>query len=325
MGPLTRPGRDPPPQVGRTGSAGGASWAVLVVAAVLLAIAVLKPWLWLEGGPGTANPAGPPDASAPAGPLGASAPAGPARSDRSAALPGSSLPTGTTTPWSVPSSSPTGGAPQMGSPWSGPFADCPAPDSWRIATLGRWERWMVHSWAAVAPVRADDPRDPAIPAVPVYADSVLGLGFCAPWDGPLAPAMSATVELWWQPAGASQILRIPLDRLPNLGSLPGGPRGGLWGAPTVLRIDVPSTGVLPVAPTTVPFPPPTKGSSGPPSATPGATAVPPSIPPGSWFPGRYVFLVGGWAVGMEIELGRGHWTPAEDRTAASGTAVGGGG
>lgn len=74
---------------------------------------------------------------------------------------------------------------------------CLGSGGWRVATLETWRLRNVRVWRAIEPVdRATGPLDPAIPAVPVVADAITGLGWCAPAFGPDEPAGPAQVRAW---------------------------------------------------------------------------------------------------------------------------------
>jgi hypothetical protein len=74
---------------------------------------------------------------------------------------------------------------------------CLGTGAWRIATLERWRDGDVRVWRAIVPLAsASGPLDPAIPTVPVFADLVTGLGWCAPAFGPEEPIGPANVNAW---------------------------------------------------------------------------------------------------------------------------------
>lgn len=74
---------------------------------------------------------------------------------------------------------------------------CLGTGAWRVATLETWRNRDVRVWRAIEPVATmtgfDDPR---IPSVPVVADQLSGLGFCAPAYGPDMPVGPAHVQAW---------------------------------------------------------------------------------------------------------------------------------
>lgn len=74
---------------------------------------------------------------------------------------------------------------------------CLGAGAWRIATLETWRGRDVRVWRAIEPVvDAAGPLDPTIPAVPVVADVLSGLGWCAPAFGPDMPVGPARVRAW---------------------------------------------------------------------------------------------------------------------------------
>jgi hypothetical protein len=144
----------------------------------------------------------------------------------------------------------------------------------------------VRIWSAAVPVDATGPDDPAITFVPVVADAILGLGYCAPVEGPDRPAPSSLVAMWrLEPDGARSL--TPGRLRPRSYDV----LGALYGAPPVGR--APPVGGTPSV------------GGGPDGAR---TASLPLVP--SWPSGRYVFDVGGrWfgavlAVTAPIDGGR---------------------
>ena len=74
---------------------------------------------------------------------------------------------------------------------------CLGAGAWRIATLETWRNRDVRVWRAIEPVTsATGALDPTIPLVPVVADVLSGLGWCAPAFGPDQPSGPARVQAW---------------------------------------------------------------------------------------------------------------------------------
>jgi hypothetical protein len=74
---------------------------------------------------------------------------------------------------------------------------CLGTGAWRVATLETWRERDVRVWRAIEPItEATGPLDPAIPGVPVVADLLSGLGWCAPAFGDDEPVGPATVRAW---------------------------------------------------------------------------------------------------------------------------------
>jgi len=74
---------------------------------------------------------------------------------------------------------------------------CLGTGGWRIASLERWRDGDVRVWRAIEPVEtAAGPLDVEIPSVPVTADTVTALGWCAPAYGPDQPIGPADVQAW---------------------------------------------------------------------------------------------------------------------------------
>ena len=81
---------------------------------------------------------------------------------------------------------------------------CLGAGAWRIATLETWRARSVRVWRAIEPVgAATGPLDPSIPAVPVAADVLTGLGWCAPAYGSEQPIGPAHVRAWQVVDGAA--------------------------------------------------------------------------------------------------------------------------
>jgi hypothetical protein len=146
---------------------------------VFLALAYAKPWAGPE-------------------PAGAGAGAGPGTASRPTQA--SVEPTPTTTPG--PSQDPTA-------------AFCIGPTGWLVFDVDRWRDSTIRSWRAFVPAH-DRPADPAaLPVVPVPAEAVLELGYCAPSQGDDPPPAGATLALWeLEPDGSTRPMALPERRLP---------------------------------------------------------------------------------------------------------------
>jgi hypothetical protein len=154
------------PQLTRIAGPGRGPGLAAAAAAVLLVLAILKPWGAIPG------------FDAPGAPDGAGGQGG-----RPAPLPGGAQP--------LPSPSPS----------EDPLADlerhCPQPSGWRVFAHEHWSGGIVRSWKSLSPVReASGPLDPTIPLVPVTSQQVPLLGYCAPWRGPDEPPSDATLTVW---------------------------------------------------------------------------------------------------------------------------------
>ena len=74
---------------------------------------------------------------------------------------------------------------------------CLGTGAWRIVTLETSLNRNVRVWRAIEPVAtATGPLDPTIPSVPVVADVLSGLGWCAPAFGDDQPVGPARVRAW---------------------------------------------------------------------------------------------------------------------------------
>jgi hypothetical protein len=149
----------------------------LVTVAVLLVLAILKPWGAIPGFEATGSPA-----------------TGAGGSYRGPA------------PGSGPPSPP---------PTADPALDlehhCPQPSGWLVFAHEVWSGGGVRSWKSLSPARvASGPLDPTIPRVPLTSQQVPLLGYCAPWRGPDRPSSAATVRVWrLAPDGESaELLRL---------------------------------------------------------------------------------------------------------------------
>lgn len=74
---------------------------------------------------------------------------------------------------------------------------CLGTGAWRVATLETWRSRDVRVWRAIEPIdSATGPLDARIPSVPVVADVLSGLGWCAPAFGDAQPLGPARVMAW---------------------------------------------------------------------------------------------------------------------------------
>jgi len=86
---------------------------------------------------------------------------------------------------------------------------CLGTGAWRVATLETWRNRDVRVWRAIEPAAtAAGPLDPSIPSVPVVADVLSGLGWCAPAFGPDEPVGPATVRAWLVVDGAAHAVTL---------------------------------------------------------------------------------------------------------------------
>jgi hypothetical protein len=173
-------------------------WLALIVVAVALVVALVKPW-----------------AAIPAGPAGGAADGAPNRGGRATRSP-------------VPSPTPT-----PTDPYAELVVTCGNPSGWRVATLQTWvgRATPIRTWLAVDPVPATGADDPGIPFVPVATDLVLAMGYCSP-VGADQPPQAITVEIWAVPDGAAPIL-LHATRLEPVHAHA---LGGLWLPPRNRRV-----------------------------------------------------------------------------------------
>jgi hypothetical protein len=74
---------------------------------------------------------------------------------------------------------------------------CLGAGGWRVASLETWRDRDVRVWRAIEPVaNVTGLDDPTIPSVPIVADKLTGLGFCAPAFGPDMPIGPAHVAAY---------------------------------------------------------------------------------------------------------------------------------
>ncbi len=157
------------------------------VIAVVLVLAVLKPW-GAPGGPGEAAVPGLPSA-------------GPAAADSS---PG-------------PTATPSATSPGLDEPGGQCF---PGTD-WRLFAIEVNEGRPRRHWLSIEPGLATGPRDPAVPFVSVVTDRLLALGFCV-GSGPDGPPPLTRVQAW-APAPASAGQDVPVALAPLVAYMPHDP------------------------------------------------------------------------------------------------------
>ena len=246
MDPSPTPGRQPEPirlsPVARSERGAG---PVVVALLLLLAVAIVKPW-----GGGSRPPSG-----ASPGPLAGSV---------------ASTSTGPGAPASGGSSSAVVVPPALPDPVDA--IRCLAPQGWRLVTYESSADRVVRSWIVVAPVTALGPLDPPIVPLTLVSDSLVGLGLCAPGEGPGAAPWS-----------------LIAPRLAGMWRLSGTTGAG----PTTAEALVVQP-FDPLAPVTVPDPSgsPTTGPSRSPGEPP-TTSAPPDLydgPLASTVAGRLAFL-----------------------------------
>lgn len=128
------------------------------------------------------------------------------------------------------------------------LSTCLGTGAWRVASLETWRNRDVRVWRAIEPVAtASGPLDPSIPSVPVVADVLHGLGWCAPAYGPAQPVGPARVRAWQVVDGAARALALRQVQ-PAEGSTPIAalylPASGPWTSGLVVfRYDDTGTGV----------------------------------------------------------------------------------
>ena len=101
---------------------------------------------------------------------------------------------------------------------------CLGAGAWQVASLESWQTQDVRVWRAIEPMAdATGPADPAIPSVPIVAQEVAALGWCAPAYGPSRPGGPATITAWYVRAATATELRLrqvrPADGVTQLGAL----------------------------------------------------------------------------------------------------------
>lgn len=114
---------------------------------------------------------------------------------------------------------------------------CLEPNGWRLYATERWSDRGVRSWKSIVPIAsADGPDDPRIPLFLEASRTVLTLGYCAPVTGPeRPPARTATTIYRLIEAGGPgresewEIIE-PARAEPVAGS---SPLGGAWAPPRI--------------------------------------------------------------------------------------------
>ncbi len=155
--------------------------ALAALAVTLVAVSILKPWAGAD--PGAAAQSR--DLASPAA-VALTAPA----DARSAASPADGSPAP-----AQPKSTPGIAAAESAPLAQGQVACGSA--GWEIVTLGSFLRWTVRTLAAITPVAATGPGDPAIPVLALDESDVVGVGACAPAISPVAPGRaSRIIEAW---------------------------------------------------------------------------------------------------------------------------------
>jgi hypothetical protein len=109
---------------------------------------------------------------------------------------------------------------------------CLGSGGWRIASLETWGNHDVRVWRAIEPVtRVTGPLDPMIPTVPIVADVLTGLGWCAPAFGAAQPVGPARVRAWRVVDGVARSVTLrqvqPVDGITPIAALYL-PAGGPW-------------------------------------------------------------------------------------------------
>jgi hypothetical protein len=180
-------GRDPNAVVPVAPGAGGSrivGW--VVVAALLVGVAVLKPWA-----------GGRPESSPATGAGAAEATVAPGRS-----VGASRSPVATS---------------------DGIDADvslaCLEPASWRVASIEAYDGRTIRIWRALEPGPASGPDDPDVPFVLLASERVSELGWCAPAAGSDRPIGQTAIRAWTLVNGQPRPLRlVRTDRTPRQSS-----------------------------------------------------------------------------------------------------------
>jgi hypothetical protein len=87
---------------------------------------------------------------------------------------------------------------------------CASPSTWSIATLQRWagRPAPIRTWTVIEPVSATGPTDPLVPTVPIAANEIAAIGYCAPANSPTGPPAGATAELYRIDASGAHLQRV---------------------------------------------------------------------------------------------------------------------
>ena len=166
--PLQRPATAP------VGPGGGATWTLVKAVAILVLVALVKPWTF--------------DFSGPAPSLGE--------------RPFPTVRPGEATP------EPTRDVSAFG--LALPF--CLGAGSWRVLSDETWRTHQVRVWRAIEPLAdAGGPLDPRIPMVPAIAYQIRSIGFCAPVAGPGMPLGPFSIQAFRVDGDVAGL--VPLRRL----------------------------------------------------------------------------------------------------------------
>jgi hypothetical protein len=99
---------------------------------------------------------------------------------------------------------------------------CYEPRGWRVASVEMTLGFRMRSWGLIVPIRATDPRDPAIPREVVVSPSLVALGYCAPIDRPPPDDVALTI-FRVEPNAPPRTVDVV-----RLGPNPASPLGGLY-------------------------------------------------------------------------------------------------
>ncbi|MFI5254866.1 MAG: hypothetical protein ACHQ15_05360 [Candidatus Limnocylindrales bacterium] len=164
----------PQVQTSRIGPGGEKSrgpWALIIGAALLVLVAIVKPWAQ-----GSARPV-----------------AGGPNPTETAAL-------ATATPAPTPPSADEVAA-----------ALCDYSPDWRVFAEQTWKGQTIKSWLRVVPVESSHvsgAADPRIPIVPLMGEAFPAIGYCAPAAGPDRPPAGLTVQIFDGQGVQLPVLRI---------------------------------------------------------------------------------------------------------------------
>ena len=162
--------------------------AIVILAACLIGLAILKPW---PSGGGPAPIALSHGIVAPANRAASGDPSPPA--DAASAIEPSPSPTPSLLP--------------------GELACQPA--GWRLAWTGRMAIWNVDTRLVIDPVPAGGPLDPAIPLADLGHDAITGMGVCAPPLGADGAGRPGRIdEVWRIEATAGALVAVPIAVTP---------------------------------------------------------------------------------------------------------------
>ncbi len=197
-----------PVPVARVGSRSRAVPAGVALTALLLVLAVLKPWggspVGVADHPGRAVPPASPARSTTGSGAAGAMPAGAAPSGGTAAFDSAQAgstrsgagSSGTLQPGSVPAG--IGACCSTSGPAAPLVVDgmpvCYAPGGWEVVADVPEARFRSRTWIPVTATAATGPADPGIRFARLVAGRVTALGFCAPSD--TAPGSMLTASLW---------------------------------------------------------------------------------------------------------------------------------